>query len=96
MDDGREVFEGFNAYDKMFMAYYCIFDDKGVLKSVVFPTKYATWYALEMIMVNKIKPYKKMNRISEIYLHDCWDGREIIIELEKGRVAIYKKQPDAR
>ena len=37
-----------------------------------------------------------MHRISEIYLHDCWDGREIIIELEKGRVAIYKKQPDAR
>ena len=37
-----------------------------------------------------------MNRISESYLHDCWDGREIIIELEKGRVAIYKKQPDAR
>ena len=62
MDDGREVFEGFNAYDKMFMAYYCIFDDKGVLKSVVFPTKYATWYALEMIMVNKINTSVNFNR----------------------------------
>lgn len=98
MDDGREVFEGFNAYDKMLMAYYCIFDDRGVLKSVMFPTKYATGYALEMIMVNKIKPYKKEEPDSR-NLHTRhlyrWDGREIIIELEKGRVTIYKRQPDA-
>lgn len=99
MDDGREVFEGFNAYDKMLMAYYCIFDDKGILKSVMFPTKYATGYALEMIMVNKIKPYKKdepdFRNLPTRHLYR-WDGREIIIELEKGRVAIYEKQPDAR
>lgn len=98
MDDGREVFEGFNAYDKMLMPYYCIFDDRGVLKSVMFPTKYATGYALEMIMVNKIKPYKKEEPDSR-NLHTRhlyrWDGREIIIELEKGRVTIYKRQPDA-
>lgn len=74
------------------MAYYCIFGDRGVLKSVMFPTKYATGYALKMIMVNKIKPYKKEEPDSR-NLHTRhlyrWDGREIIIELEKGRVTNY-------
>lgn len=65
----------------------------------MFPTKYATGCALEMIMVNKIKSYKKdePDFCNFPARHLCrWDGREIIIELEKGRVAIYKKQPDAR
>lgn len=94
-DDGREVYQGFNDYDKMMMAYYCIFDERGILKSVMFPTQYIDGYSLEMLMVNKIKPYKKDKYDYRNYPQRFfykWDGREIIVDQELQRVYIFKKE----
>lgn len=94
MEDGREVFEGINAYEKMNMAYYCIFDGNGVLKSIMFPTIYIDAYCLEMLMVNKIDYYKKdlpNERGNAQRFFYRWDGREIIINTKTRQVLIYKK-----
>lgn len=96
MDSGEEVFQGFNAYEQLQLAYRCRFNKDGVLFFVQFGTPYPFGYYLELTQTYKQKPYYESNPYEGLntYFKFKWDGREIAIDCLEQTVVVSK--PDTR
>lgn len=96
LDSGEDVFQGFNEYEQLLLAYRCRFNKNEILWNIEFGTPYPFGYHLDLTVEHGVKPYVKENPYEGLptFFEYKWDGREIIIDSMKQTVIVSK--PDAR